>query len=125
MGNGKLPNLTGHSGFERKSVKNVEPMKPPGAKSQMGVDEDDEDEDEDEDEVEVEVEVEEEDEDDNDSDDSFMLYKIGLPSSWGSLRSGDALMFRGIWLPPNTEEAAHGIYNELVKTVLPQCNTVL
>jgi len=81
MGNGKLPNLTGHSGFERKSVKNVEPMKPPGAKSQMGVDEDDEDEDEDEDEVEVEVEVEEEDEDDNDSDDSFMLYKIGLPSS--------------------------------------------
>eukprot|EP00435_Cladocopium_sp_Y103_P056401 s320_g19.t1 len=41
----------GHSGFHRKSVVNVEPMKPPG-----------------------------------------------------SLRSGDALMFRGIWLPPNTEE---------------------
>ena len=26
----------------------------------------------------------------------------------GSLRSGDALMFRGIWLPPNTEEARNG-----------------
>lgn len=23
----------------------------------------------------------------------------------GSLRSGDSLMFRGIWVPPNTEEA--------------------
>ena len=32
-------------------------------------------------------------------------------------------MFRGIWLPPNTEEAARGIYIELVEKVLPQCNT--
>ncbi len=69
-------------------------------------------------------EVEEEDDDDNnDCDDSVMLSKILMPNSWGSLRSGDALMFRGIWLPPNTEEAARGIYIELVEKVLPQCNT--